>query len=261
MNCDDIRKNFPDYWRGALAGDELQTVEAHLASCPQCRAEAEALKYVWGALGDMPEAEPGPVVRNRFYASLRDMERREMERGEGFLHWMRLPAVQISGALGILVVGLLAGMAIGNNSARDSGQVAQLRNEVSSMRQLVTLSLLQQQNASDRLRGVNWSYRVEQSDSEVLGALLTTVNHDPNVNVRLAAVDAMRNFADSPVGRHGLVQALNKQSSPLVQIAILDQLVDLRIKSAAPAIDTLKASSGVNPEVKTHADWALRQLQ
>ena len=28
-------------------------------------------------------------------------------------------------------------------------------------------------HASDRLRGVTWSYRVEQSDSEVLGALLT----------------------------------------------------------------------------------------
>jgi hypothetical protein len=129
------------------------------------------------------------------------------------------------------------------------------------MRQLVTLSLLQQQNASDRLRGVTWSYRVEQSDSEVLGALLTTVNHDPNVNVRLAAVDAMHNFGDSPVGRHGLVQALNKQTSPLVQIAILDQLVDLHVKSAVPAISALKSAAGVNPEVKQHADEALKRLQ
>ena len=56
------------------------------------------------------------------------------------------------------------------------------------MRQLVTLSLLQQQSAGDRLQGVNWSYRVEQPDTAVLAALLTTVNHDPNVNVRLAAV-------------------------------------------------------------------------
>ena len=87
----------------------------------------------------------------------------------------------------------------------------------------------------DRLRGVNWAYRVEQSDAEVLAALLSTVNHDSNVNVRLAAVDAIRNFSDSPVGRRGLVQALNKQSSPLVEIAILDQLVELHEKSAKPA--------------------------
>src|SRR5260370_32118610 len=96
-------------------------------------------------------------------------------------------------------------------AAPDRGQVAQLRNEVNSMKQLVTLSLLQQQNASDRLRGVTWSYRVEQSDSEVLGALLTTINHDPTVNVRLAAVDAIKTFADSPLARKCLVASPSQQ--------------------------------------------------
>ena len=129
------------------------------------------------------------------------------------------------------------------------------------MRQLVALSLLQQQSASDRLRGVNFAYRVEQSDPQVLSALLTTVNHDPNTNVRLAAVDALRNFTDNPIGRKGLVQALAKQESPLVQIAIVDQIVELHEKSAAPAVQFLLASENLNPEVKQRAQWALKQLQ
>jgi HEAT repeat protein len=126
---------------------------------------------------------------------------------------------------------------------------------------MVTLSLLQQQNASDRLRGVNWSYRVEPSDPEVLGALLTTVNRDPNINVRLAAVDALRKFSDSPVGRKGLVQSLGKQDSPLVQIAILDQIVDVREKTASPSIKFLLSKQDLNPDVKQRAEWALRQIQ
>jgi len=260
MNCEDLKRNFVEYWRGTLNAAELENFEAHLASCEQCRAEAEGLKHIWSTLGEMPEAEPGLGTRTRFYSTLRDMERREMERGLRFW-WMRHPAFQAAFALVILVTGLVAGIFIGNMTARDSGQVAQLRNEVINMKQLVTLSLLQQQNASDRLRGVNWSYRVEQSDSEVLAALLATVNHDSNVNVRLAAVDAIRNFSDSSVGRRGLVQALNKQTSPMVEIAILDQLVEMREKSAKPAINTLMVSAGVNPEVKEHASWALRQLQ
>ena len=129
------------------------------------------------------------------------------------------------------------------------------------MRQLVALSLLQQQNASDRLRGVNYTYRVEQDDPQVLSALLTTLDHDPNVNVRLAAVDALKNFTDSPVGRRGLVQALAKQESPLVQIAILDQMVELREKSGAPAIERLVSNQDVNPDVRQRAQWALKQLQ
>jgi hypothetical protein len=260
MNCEELKRNFVEYWRGTLNAAELESFNAHLASCEQCRAEAEGLKHIWSTLGEMPEAEPGLGTRTRFYATLREMEKRELERGQRFW-WIRHPLVQAAAALVILVTGLAAGILIGNVTARDSGQVAQLRNEVISMKQLVTLSLLQQQNASDRLRGVNWSYRVEQSDAEVLAALLTTVNHDSNVNVRLAAVDAIRNFSDSSVGRRGLVQALNKQSSPLVEIAILDQLVEMREKSARPAINTLMGASDVNPEVKEHASWALRQLQ
>lgn len=256
MNCEDWKRNFVEYWRGTLEPVELKAFEAHLAFCEQCRTEAEELKHVWSTLGEMPDAEPGLGTRTRFYAALRESERRELERGQRFW-WMRHPAFQVAFALLILVSGIV----IGNFTARSEGQVAQLRNEVNNMKQLVTLSLLQQQNAGDRLRGVSWAYRVEQSDSEVLAALLTTVNHDPNVNVRLAAVDAMRNFSDSPVGRKGLVQALNKQSSPLVEIAILDQLVEMHERSAKPAISTLAGSPAVNPEVKQHATWALGQLQ
>jgi hypothetical protein len=62
------------------------------------------------------------------------------------------------------------------------------------MRELVALTA-GQQSASERLRGVSWANQVESSDGQVLAALLDSVNHDPNVNVRLAAADALRTFA------------------------------------------------------------------
>ncbi len=260
MNCEDARRNFAEYWHGALDAAGMDELESHLKVCERCRAEAEGLKEIWSVLGQMPEDEPGIGMRSRFYASLRDWEQHEIARRHRSW-WMPHPAVQV--AAGLII--LLAGIAIGNLTARNPGsnpgQVAQLEKEVTSMKQMVTLSLLQQQNASDRLRGVTWAYQVQQSDPEVLAALLTTVNHDPNVNVRLSAVDALHNFADSPVGRRGLVQALGKQTSPLVQIAILDQIVDLHDKTATAAIQKLAETPGLNPEVKEHATWAMRQLQ
>jgi HEAT repeat protein len=160
--------------------------------------------------------------------------------------------------MALLAVGIGTGYVV---RGRDSAEVSQLRGEVYNMRQLVALSLLQQQSASDRLRGVNFAYHVEQADPQVLSALLTTVNHDPSVNVRLAAVDALRNFNDSPVGRNGLVQALARQDSPLVQIAILDQIVELHERSAVSAIQFLLSGQNVNPDVRQRAQWALKQLQ
>ncbi len=256
MNCEEARTQFVDYWRGTLE-DSVGEFRAHLDSCERCQAEAHELRDLWGTLGALPEEDPSLNMRARFYDSLRAWRQREGERRKT-LWWVRHPAFQAASAAAILVIGIATGYFV---RGRDTSEVSQLRGEVYNMRQLVALSLLQQQNASDRLRGVNYAYRVEQSDPQVLSALLTTLDHDSNVNVRLAAVDAVRNFTDSPVGRKGLVQALAKQDSPLVQIAILDQIVELHEKSAASAIQFLLSGQDVNPDVRQRAQWALKQLQ
>jgi HEAT repeat protein len=129
------------------------------------------------------------------------------------------------------------------------------------MRQLVALSLMQQQSASDRLRGVSWAYRAEPSDREVLGALVTAVNHDTNVNVRLAAVDALRRFSASPETGRAVLQSLPKQTTPIVQVALIDLLVDLKDPEAAPELRRLSGNETANEGVRERAQWALERLQ
>ena len=60
---------------------------------------------------------------------------------------------------------------------------------------MFALSLLQQQSASDRLRGVSYSYQMDKGDVQIREALLETLNSDSSVDVRLAAVDALRRMA------------------------------------------------------------------
>ena len=43
MNCDEIRKKLIDYPDGVIDSNERQTIENHLAVCPTCREEQEAL--------------------------------------------------------------------------------------------------------------------------------------------------------------------------------------------------------------------------
>jgi HEAT repeat protein len=129
------------------------------------------------------------------------------------------------------------------------------------MRQLVALSLMQQQSANDRLKGVTWAYQVQRDDTEVLGALLETVNHDPNVNVRLAAIDALRNFGDSPVARKGVAQSLTKQSDPLVQVALVDLISELGIRQAVPTLKTLLTQEGLDENVKGRARRVLARFE
>jgi hypothetical protein len=257
MNCEQARASFVDYWRDDL-DDAAPEFHEHLGKCEQCRTEAMELRGVWMRLGELPEADPDIAMRLRFYDSLTSWKQREAERSRPFW-WLRLPSVQIGLAAAMLVIGVGIGHWL--PSGNGGTEVARLRSEMDNMRQLVTLSLLQQGSASDRLRGVNWSARVEQDDTEVLSALLATVNHDPSINVRLAAVDALRKFSSSPVGRRGVIQALAKQTSPMVEIALLDQFVELREKDAVPAIRQFLEGTDVNPEVRQRAEWTLKQLQ
>jgi anti-sigma factor RsiW len=271
MKCDQIREQLPDYWTGALdeiAKSELQT---HLAGCSSCRAEADTLSVIWKKLGSIPEERPGRALRARFEATVEAYVQglRQAERGPSTREkldkwldgwWPRQPAFQFGFAVVFLAVGLLVGHSFTQNPQGD-GEVSRLREEVRHTRQLVALSLLQQQSASERLKGVDWSNRIPQPDPQVLSALLHTVNYDQNVNVRLAALDALHQSAGNDMVRSGLAKALDRQASPMLQIALIDVLVDIRDKEAGEALKELTQEVGLSPEVRDRAQWALGQLK
>lgn len=266
MNCDDLRERLPDYWGGTLPPTERFAFQAHLDQCESCRQEAKDLGALWDRLGMIPAPEPTPEMRARFYQTL-DAYRHGMAAAKPAFSlsawlttwWPRQPLVQVAVSFAMLAVGVGIGY-LAHRPGMETADLATLRGEVQSMRQMVTLSLLQQQSPSERLRGVNFAYQVPQNDTEVLSALLFTVNHDANTNVRLAAVDALRIFSASPVTRRGIAQAMSRQDSPLVQIALIDLLVELKEKPAAEALRALGAGAEVNPEVKQRVAWALSRL-
>ena len=133
---------------------------------------------------------------------------------------------------------------------KQDGDIARLRDEVGGLRELLTLSLLQQQSASERLRGVSWSSQVPQPEEAVLSALLQTLNSDPNVNVRLAALEALQKFSSIHEVRQGLLHALEKQKSPLVQIMLIDWLVENKERQAINVLTRMSDEPKVQPKVR-----------
>jgi hypothetical protein len=273
MNCDETRHNLPEYLSESLNETQELAFASHLTTCEACRTETERLGTLWRGLALLPDTmpEPGANVRDRFYESLAAFKHgMESAPKHGFKEklaalWPRQPAWQMAVGFAMLVMGVGVGYEI--RPAKQevqqpvaSADVAQLRGEVSNMRQMVALSLMQQQSAGERLRGVNWAYRVESSDTEVLSALLSTVNNDQSVGVRMAAVEALHAFGASPVTRTAIVQSIPKQTSPLVQIALIELTVDLKITDAAMELKRLSSDETVDASVRERAKWALGKL-
>jgi L-fucose mutarotase/ribose pyranase (RbsD/FucU family) len=161
-----------------------------------------------------------------------------------------------------LVCGFLMGRRMDHRAPDETAknQMAEMRQELSATRQMVALSMLQQQSASQRLEGVSWSRRLQQPDPQVLNALFHTLRFDSSVDVRLASLDALSHYATQPEVRRELVDALQTRQSPLVQIALIDLLVDLHDSSAVPQLKQFQQDPKVNPMVRKRVDWGLEQL-
>jgi hypothetical protein len=263
MNCEECRLQFA----AALEEPPSAELEGHVESCAACREELDTLRTHWAALGLLSDVEPGSNLRRGFYQALTAYQEGLTETGSrGAAGWWRAwwpmrPAWQFAFSVVLLAAGAALGYLTTRRQPDPSGEVTQLRSEIGNLRQLIALSMLQQQSAVDRLQGVTWASRVEQSDMEVLGALLRTINEDPNIDVRLAAVDALSEFSKSPVARRGLSQSLAKQTSPLMQIAVIDLLVRIRERSAAGSIQSLLAGPPLDETVRRRAENALRRLE
>jgi hypothetical protein len=270
MSCKKIEEKFPDFLTGDLDQKSKEKIQAHLASCASCREELESLSSIWTKLGVLSEERPSSGLRARFYTML-ESYKQELERKKPAVHfkkfyegwaaqlWPRRPAFQLSLSLSLLLVGLLVGYLL-NAGSRGNGEIAQLREDVHNMQQMVAVSLLDQRSPSERLKGVNWSSRIERPHAGTLEKLIYTLNNDPSVNVRLSVVDALYLFYGNPVVKDGLIHSLSQQTSPLVQVAIIDLIINMHERKAIESLKNLMQTAQFNPEVKQHAESGIENL-
>ncbi len=271
MNCQQFRAHIPDYLLGVLDPVEQEGIQEHAAACPACRAELESLSAVWTKLGVMPEELPGEGLRTRFYSML-EAYKQGMEHAPRNLGWKSLlsgwwqkfwpqrPALQFGITLLLVATALTAGYFLRGEAAHRA-DIASLRREVNGTRQMLAVSLLEQPAASKRLYGVNLSTRTDSPNAETLKALLFALENDPSVNIRLAAVDALYLFRNDPVVREGILNALDGQESPLVQIALIDLIVSLREERAAAALKHFIRSKDLIPDVRLRAEEGMQRIR
>ena len=269
MNDQHVVEHLLAYVNGTLDDATFRRVKEHLAACGDCRQECEALAALWNELGRSPEEQPAASLEKNFHHMLRVYEQglrhagliAERQRGKGYLHRMFFgrPALQLGFAVVILAIGLLLGYSL-DGSGRNSREMAELHEEVRGLRNLLTVSLLHQESASERLKGVSWSSRLEGRDPDITAALVNTMKHDRNVNVRLAALDALTRDIGSTDVRREIIHTLPQQTSPLMQIALADVLVQLNDKDSREVLQQVLKKPDLHPAVRKRIMLGIQQI-
>ena len=269
MGCEHIAERLPDYLQGRLSAEQHHNVEAHLEQCADCSEEV----VIWRKLSLLPVEQPDPASRTRFEDLLQAYQAGRSGQAKGGSEWwkraspwnwnvfhgLRSPLGAAAWSVALLAIGVYAGLQVAGSESHLQ-ELQAMQSELASMKQLVVLSMLQQQSASARLEGVTWSTRDQQLDPQVLSALLHTLHYDASVDVRLAALDALSRHGQQPQVHKAILDSLQQQQSPLVQVALIDLLLEWRDPDAPQRLQAFQQAPNLNPTVRQRVEWAKSKL-
>jgi len=202
-------------------------------------------------------AVPSLRLDDQFYAALAN-EKRQQKRGLSYslLSWDLFPRLAAAAVL------ILTGFGVGYfiQSPAQKTEVSELTKEVSDLKEMMMLSLLEKESATQRLRAVSLTTEMDQVSEKVTNALFTTLNHDENVNVRLAALEVLKGYSKSSKVRAQLIESIAFQDSPLVQIAMAELMVSIQEKKSVDALKQLLNNDKTPKEIKTKISESIKVL-
>lgn len=250
-----------DYINGELPENEKQAFEERLASDANFRAAYEEEKALWNLMGKIEAPVADERIKSRFMDTLQVYKEAAVPR-PGFLSrlqelWSFQPQLKMAYALLLLCTGLGTGLYI---NKKNPAEMARMSSEISEMKQMMVLSLIENPSATERIRAVSLTNEIRNVDDQVIEALLSTLNHDPNDNVRLMTLEALTELADNPKVREGLVQSIVSQTSPIMQSAMADVMLKLQEKKSVKPLKKMLDRDDLNSTVKDKLEQTIQEI-
>jgi uncharacterized protein (UPF0147 family) len=248
MEAEKIQKLLFRYNAGQAGVDEVRELETLIADGLVRLEDIEGFERLESQVMTMENPEPSASLNDRFYQMLRDEKKAAAPRWIASFDWSVFMPRFAFAALSLLV-GLTVGYLL-RSPVQKEQQIEALGQEISQLKEMMMLSMLEKESATDRLKAVNLTQDMDQASIKVTSALLQTLNSDENVNVRLAALDALKAYTKDSQIREALVRSIAKQKSPLVQVALAELMAALQEKGAVGELQKLLQDSETPSDIK-----------
>jgi anti-sigma factor RsiW len=199
MQCYEAESLLIDYLDAQLHPGDKGPLEQHLQQCPHCRQVLEEYRELFAAIQSDKAEKPGPGLHEKFENMLQSELNIEstarivdMNKEKLTAPVVKMPSLLWKIAASIILIA--SGIFIGTNITgvnNTNTEVAGLKNEVKEMKETLVFSGLTEASASERIKAVSYADEINQPGDKIVKALITTMNEDKNVNVRLAALYAV----------------------------------------------------------------------
>lgn len=267
MKCEEVEVRMIDYLDNSIDEKDRIEIEKHLEWCERCLDEIRRSQEILKMISDEKMKNPDDSMRINFYHMLHS-EIKKNESGDLSYSKVKSPAwfafsgYRIAAGFAILICGTFLGIFIhsGILSSKYEVKIDQLRSEVNALKKDALFTMLNTGSSSNRIQAVNYADEIDNPDANVIEALVSTLNHDKNVNVRMAAAYALSKFAGQPQVCDSLVNSLSLQDDPILQVTLINILVERKEKKAIKPIQQIIDNGNTLTEVKAVAENGMKVL-
>jgi len=252
-----MRSLMIDHIDGKITGELAKYVELHLEKNAEAKVEYQELKEVMELIQHEREIEIPEGSKETFLQlAQEELKKPDSIKTKSF-YFDSSTLFKIAAAIAFVVVGYIGGTWL-NNKSKD--ELFTLQTELKKTKELVLMGIMKQESASERLKGIMASYEFESVDDDIVDALIIAMNNDHNINVRIAAAEALSRFSENEKARIALIASLNNQSYAAVQMKLIDILVSMGDKNALNPMKEFAEKEDVIKSVKDEAHMGIFKL-
>ena len=263
-----IELQMMDYISGRMTTEEIKAFEQLISENPDYSEDLLELKETMQLMEQYDQVEiPQPSVQmdEGFYSMLGAEVEQLSESPKGFWHkllvWFQLPQLRkVAYGFSFMFMGVFIGHYMHLLNGQSELEAERLAIKDQQIQALTVLSLLDMPSANKRLMAVNLAGMSDQPNVSVVDALLVTLKQDNNVNVRLEALDVLARHTELGSVRKGLVQAINYQDSPMVQMALANLMLQLNEEQAVEPIRKLLKQPEIIEPVRSKLNETVNEL-
>lgn len=269
MNSQSILMAKISYLSGNSESDLDSEMKTYVANHPELAKELQFVEAFWQQKSEVELEQPSAALDQRFYQMLNQAKvvqndqqiqsEKKQVVGLGLDIWQWLvslfspkPLAQFASLALVFTIGLNMNSFTSSNNQSLAG----LQKQVESLSSLVALSMINNGSTSERLTGVSYSLQTNEQNEQLNMALMKLLNTDKSTAVRLSVIDALSARASVIYFEAELLDSIDNQRHPMVQIALIRLLVN---KGSNNSLSKLKDKSA-NNQISTEASEFIDQL-